>query len=278
MAASAPFLSQPSQASLTHTPPKRTSIKSLAELPGLTSIPPIYIFPTNANDQPFSDAKESIPTIDFSHLTSNNPDERSKVLQELGDACQDWGFFMVINHGVPESMMQAIIEACRGFFELTEEEKQEFEGKHMLDPISCGTSSNVSVDKVLFWRDFLKVFQHPEFHSPNKPAAFRIQHKSPASSKNNSKRNIGEFGILSNGKYKSVLHRAVVNNKDTRISIAMPHGPALNAVVAPASKLQDHENNPPAYKAMKYKDYLELQQSSKLDGKSCLERIQDRTV
>ncbi|WRX15632.1 Non-hem dioxygenase N-terminal domain - like 7 [Theobroma cacao] len=231
MAASAPFLSQPSQTSLTHTPPKRTSIKSLAELPGLTSIPPIYIFPTNANDQPFSDAKESIPTIDFSHLTSNNPDERSKVLQELGEACQDWGFFMVINHGVPESMMKAIIEACRGFFELTEEEKQEFEGKHVLDPIRCGTSFNVSVDK-----------------------------------------------ILSNGKYKSVLHRAVVNNKDTRISIAMPHGPALNAVVAPASKLQDHENNPPAYKAMKYKDYLELQQSSKLDGKSCLERIQDRTV
>ncbi|KAK6253303.1 hypothetical protein QUC31_015023 [Theobroma cacao] len=274
MAASAPFLSQPSQASLTHTPPKRTSIKSLAELPGLTSIPPIYIFPTNANDQPFSDAKESIPTIDFSHLTSNNPDERSKVLQELGDACQDWGFFMVINHGVPESMMQAIIEACRGFFELTEEEKQEFEGKHMLDPISCGTSSNVSVDKVLFWRDFLKVFQHPEFHSPNKPAAF----SEIALEFSTRVRQVARIIILSNGKYKSVLHRAVVNNKDTRISIAMPHGPALNAVVAPASKLLDHENNPPAYKAMKYKDYLELQQSSKLDGKSCLERIQDRTI
>ncbi|EOX98715.1 2-oxoglutarate and Fe(II)-dependent oxygenase superfamily protein, putative [Theobroma cacao] len=366
MAASAPFLSQPSQAFLTHTPPKRTSIKSLAELPGLTSIPPIYIFPTNANDQPFSDAKESIPTIDFSHLTSNNPDERSKVLQELGDACLDWGFFMVINHGVPESMMQAIIEACRGFFELTEEEKQEFEGKHMLDPISCGTSSNVSADKVLFWRDFLKVFQHPEFHSPNKPAAFseialefstrvrqvariivrgiseslglegnyidealnledglqflaanfyppcpqpelalglpphsdhglltlliqneimglQVQHKGEWINvnpiPNSFLANVGDhIEILSNGKYKSVLHRAVVNNKDTRISIAMPHGPALNAVVAPASKLLDHENNPPAYKAMKYKDYLELQQSSKLDGKSCLERIQDRTI
>ncbi|XP_021284391.1 protein DMR6-LIKE OXYGENASE 2-like [Herrania umbratica] len=366
MAASAPFLSQPSQASLTYTPPKLTSIKSLAELPGLTSIPPIYTFPTNPNDQSFSAAKESIPTIDFSQLTSNNPEERSKVIQELGEACQDWGFFTVINHGVPESMMKAIIEACRGFFELTEEEKQQFEGKHVLDPIRCGTSFNVSVDKVLFWRDFLKVFQHPEFHSPNKPAAFseialefskrvrqlariivrgiseslgleenyidkalnledglqvlaanfyppcpqpelalglpphsdhrlltlliqneirglQVQHKGKWINvnpiPNSFLANVGDqIEILSNGKYKSVLHRAVVNNKDTRISIAMPHGPALNAVVAPASKLLDHENNPPEYKAMKYKDYLELQQSSKLDGKSCLERLQDKTV
>ena len=83
--------------------------------------------------------------------------------------------------------------------------------------------------------------------------------------------------IVSNGKYKSVLHRAVVN-KDTRISIAMPLGPALDAVVSPASKLLEDGSNPPAYKAMRYKEYLEFQQSSKLDGKSCLERIRNQTI
>ena len=95
MAAISPFVSQPSQASITHPPPKLTSIKALAESPGLSSIPSIYTFLTDPNDQALSDTKESIPIIDFSLLTSSIPDERSKMIQELGKACQDWGFFMV---------------------------------------------------------------------------------------------------------------------------------------------------------------------------------------
>ncbi|OMO85204.1 hypothetical protein CCACVL1_10364 [Corchorus capsularis] len=179
MAATSPSLSQHSQSSLTDSPRKLTSIKAVAaELHGLTSIPSVYSFqtvPNIVNDEALSVSEaddESIPTIDFSLLTSSNPEERSKVIQDLAKACQDWGFFMVTNHGVPESMMKAMIEACAAFFELPEEEKQEFEGKHVLDPIRCGTSFNASVDKVLFWRDFLKIFLHPHFHAPTKPSRF----------------------------------------------------------------------------------------------------------
>ena len=79
----------------------------------------------------------------------------------------------MINHGVPESLMEAMIEGIRGFFNLTDEEKREFEGKNLLDPIRCGTSFNTSIDKVFYWRDYLKVVVHPEFHFPNKPAGLR---------------------------------------------------------------------------------------------------------
>lgn len=79
----------------------------------------------------------------------------------------------MINHGVPESLMNSMIDTCKRFFNLTEEEKRQFEGKHVLDPIRYGTSFNTSVDKVFFWRDFLKVFVHPQFYSPTKPSEFR---------------------------------------------------------------------------------------------------------
>lgn len=69
--------------------------------------------------------------------------------------------------------MERMIDASKRFFDLTEEEKREFSGKHVLDPIRCGTSFNASVEKIFFWRDFLKVIVHPQFHSPNKPAQFR---------------------------------------------------------------------------------------------------------
>lgn len=79
--------------------------------------------------------------------------------------------------------------------------------------------------------------------------------------------------ILSNGKYKSVLHRAVVNGKATRVSIATAHGPPLHRVVAPAPELLHRENQPPAYRGIEYKEYLELQQSGPLNGKSCLSHL-----
>lgn len=75
----------------------------------------------------------------------------------------------VVNHGVDERLMEGVIDWCDEFFNLREEEKQEYEGKDVFDPIRCGTSFNTSKEKVFYWRDFVKIFVHPDFHSPNKP-------------------------------------------------------------------------------------------------------------
>ncbi|KAK6945780.1 Isopenicillin N synthase-like, Fe(2+) 2OG dioxygenase domain [Dillenia turbinata] len=82
-----------------------------------------------------------------------------------------------------------------------------------------------------------------------------------------------QLEILSNGKYKSNVHRATVNNKATRVSIAVANGPSLEDIVGPAPELIDNESNPPRYMPMKYKDYMELQQSNRLDGKTCLDHV-----
>ncbi|XP_077243340.1 flavanone 3-dioxygenase 2-like isoform X2 [Tasmannia lanceolata] len=85
--------------------------------------------------------------------------------------------------------------------------------------------------------------------------------------------NIGDYlEILSNGRYKSVEHRAMVNEKRTRISIAVGHGPELAAMVAPASQLVE-ENGGPKYRPITYRDYMRCQQSSVSRGKSPLEAI-----
>ncbi|MFQ6657267.1 hypothetical protein Gotur_027013 [Gossypium turneri] len=343
MAAIAPIGPQLSQPSLSQPPPpKLTTVKALSESPGLSSIPSIYTFPKQPNHEPVSDTKEPIPTIDFSLLISSNPDERSKTIRELGKACRDWGFFMVTNHGMPERMMKAMIEVCREFFELTEEEKGECEGKHVLDPIRYGTSFNPSVDKILeialeyskrtraVMKEIVRGISEslgledkyiekasnlenclqimianlyppcpqPELamglpaHSDhglltlliqNDTVGLQVLHKDKWVNihpiPNSFLANIGDhIEILSHGKYKSVLHRAVVNDRDVRISIALAHGPAADAAVSPAPMLLEDGQNPLAYRAMKYKEYVELQQSNKLDGKSCLEHIRNRGI
>ncbi|CAL5417850.1 unnamed protein product [Camellia sinensis] len=474
-----------------------------------SAIPSKFIIASSSQeDDTVLSQEEAIPTIDFSLLTSGDPDQRSKVIQDIGNACRDWGFFMVINHGVQEKLMDDMVKASKSFFDMSEEEKGEYNGKQLFDPIRSGTSFNVLDDKSLFWRDYLKVHVHPHVNSPNKPACYRLLEHSVAAftrvldeasvvllfrdkvylhpdknryiqsaggpgtgsdigliarnvppaillrflrehrsewadnsidaylaaavkvgpcilpraragsfggqvilplahtieheelleviklegvghypedaimprvtcfSCNDMKKEISqeyckrardvasellkgismslgleenyidkamevEFGsqllvvnfyppcpqpelaigmpphsdhglltlliqnqlgglqvlhngkwvpinplpnsilvntgdhmeILTNGKYKSVVHRAMVNNKANRISIATSHGPPLDKVVSPAQELVDTDFHPIAYHGITYRGYLELQQSNELNGKSCLDRI-----
>ena len=61
--------------------------------------------------------------------------------------------------------------------------------------------------------------------------------------------------ILSNGKYRSVLHRATVNKEMTRMSWPVFLEPPPELAIGPLSKLINEEN-PPKYKEKKYCDYV----------------------
>lgn len=68
--------------------------------------------------------------------------------------------------------------------------------------------------------------------------------------------NIGnQLQIISNGKLRSLEHRAVTNKERGRISIASFINPSPNCIVEPAKVLVD-EMNPPLYKPALYKDFV----------------------
>ncbi|KAH9656317.1 Fe2OG dioxygenase domain-containing protein [Citrus sinensis] len=70
---------------------------------------------------------EGIPLIDLSPLSSPN-DANTKhiddLVAEIGNACKTWGFFQVINHGVPLEKRQKVEDAMRKFFAQPLEEKR----------------------------------------------------------------------------------------------------------------------------------------------------------
>ncbi|KAK2659640.1 hypothetical protein Ddye_006173 [Dipteronia dyeriana] len=64
-----------------------------------------------------------------------------------------------------------------------------------------------------------------------------------------------QMEILSNGRYKSVLHRTRVNKEKTRMSWPVFLEPPADFQVGPHPKLVN-ENNPAKYKTKKYSDYV----------------------
>ncbi|KAL8138788.1 hypothetical protein V2J09_004789 [Rumex salicifolius] len=68
--------------------------------------------------------------------------------------------------------------------------------------------------------------------------------------------NIGDqLEVLSNGRYKSVVHRVVTNETRERVSLAFFWGPGLNESVGPIASLIDEQHHP-VYRSFLFKDFL----------------------
>jgi isopenicillin N synthase-like dioxygenase len=73
--------------------------------------------------------------------------------------------------------------------------------------------------------------------------------------------------ILSNGRYRSIEHRAVVHPDKGRISAAMFHQPCPRHDNRPLPELVKKGSSRARYKSMKYMDFMKSFFAAKLDGR-----------
>ncbi|XP_011658920.1 protein DMR6-LIKE OXYGENASE 2 isoform X2 [Cucumis sativus] len=69
---------------------------------------------------------DGIPTIDLSPIFNSLPgsDFPHDLVHQIASACTEWGFFLVVNHGVPPEKRHRIEAAAREFFGQSLEEKR----------------------------------------------------------------------------------------------------------------------------------------------------------
>ncbi|KAK1686098.1 hypothetical protein QYE76_046946 [Lolium multiflorum] len=266
-------------------------------------------------------SEDRIPVVDLDVLVNGDAAQRSEAIRHLGRACEEWGFFMVINHGVPASLQGATMDACKEMFCLPAEENAEYMNPTLMAPISLGTSLNSA-----YWRNYVKgnvteyatrtrglmlaltaaisesmglddgriaealnledCFQlvvwnqyppaGPEVglppHTDHGLLALLFQTGVDGLQVQKNGRWIlakpipnsyfviagDQLEIVSNGRYKAALHRAMVHGEQARMSSVCLLGPCLDTVVQPIPELalQGVE-----FRGIKYREYIAHQRT-----------------
>ncbi|GMH30241.1 hypothetical protein Nepgr_032084 [Nepenthes gracilis] len=101
-----------------------------------------------------------LPIIDMARLASDPMDPEE--LQKLHQACKEWGFFYLINHGVSSTMVEEVKREIFGFFNLPIEEKNKFRQQRG-DMNGFGQLFVVSEEQKLDWADMFYMVTLPTY-------------------------------------------------------------------------------------------------------------------
>ncbi|PKU81506.1 S-norcoclaurine synthase 1-like [Dendrobium catenatum] len=340
-------------------------VPNVQELSRSDQIPERYFKPDVDAASMASIDDDELPVIDLMKLLDPELIDREELLR-LGSACKEWGFFQIINHGIPEEVIEKIKDDIKKFFKLPLKEKEaikqipgHFEGYGQMfvhseeqkldwadililaiqplqnrdmrfwptnpstfrDTLETYTSKVARVVDCLYGlmakdlgvdtEEMLNISSSGQlqtvrinFYPPCKQAS-KVLGLSPHSDANaltvllqandvqglqirkNGKWflikpkpgaliiNIGDvMEILTNGRYKSIEHRAIINMEEERLSIATFHLPRDDVVLRPFPELIGSDGE--LYKVITVKEYIREFFSEKLNGKNALESVKLR--
>ncbi|KAK4390790.1 Flavanone 3-dioxygenase [Sesamum angolense] len=129
--------------------------------------------PKVAYDQ-FSD---DIPVISLAGIGESGS-QRAEICRKIVAACEEWGIFQVVDHGVDSKLIDDMTRLAREFFALPAEEKLRFD---MSGGKKGGfiVSSHLQGEAVQDWREIVTYFAYPVkardySRWPDKPAGWRV--------------------------------------------------------------------------------------------------------
>lgn len=153
----------------------KAGVRGLIES-GVTKIPRMFYRDTlNNTEHLVNRSNLSIPVIDLKDIHNNiNHAMRIEVIGQLKNACKDWGFFQVINHGIPINVLDEMINGIRRFHEQDVVERKKFYNRDLTKKIIYYSNIGLYVEKSAIWRDSFGCTMAPNPPKPEElPQVFR---------------------------------------------------------------------------------------------------------
>lgn len=155
----------------------KAGVKGLVDA-GITQVPRIFIHPEVSGSGPSPSLEETrfvFPIIDLENI-NKDPIKHKEIVKKVGDASETWGFFQVINHGIPMSVLDEMLRGARGFFEQDIDVKKKYYHRDYTRRVVYNSNFDLYNPKALAvnWRDSLYSTMGPEPFNPEElPEACR---------------------------------------------------------------------------------------------------------
>ncbi|KAK3043432.1 hypothetical protein RJ639_002011, partial [Escallonia herrerae] len=149
----------------------KAGVKGLVDA-GRNDIPQIFIRPKDelAEELNSSRAPLQVPAIDLSGIERIG--RRNEIVDEIRHASEKWGFFQVVNHEVPVSLLDEMIDAIRMFHEQDLEVKKEFYSRDLNKQVRYNCNFDLYQSRTANWRDTITISMLKNNHlDPNEVPA-----------------------------------------------------------------------------------------------------------
>ncbi|GAU22959.1 hypothetical protein TSUD_326880 [Trifolium subterraneum] len=228
---------------------------------------------------------ENFPIINLENL---NGEKRNATMEKIKDACENWGFFELVNHGIPHDLMDTVERLTKEHYRICMEQRfKELVANKGLEAVQTEV-------KDMDWESTFHLRHLPEsnisevpdltdeYRKAMKEFALKLE-KLAEELLDLLCENLGlekgylkkalygskgpTFGtkVITNGKYKSVEHRVIAQSDGTRMSIASFYNPGSDAVIYPAPTLIEENNE--VYPKFVFEDYMNLYAGLKFQAK-----------
>ncbi|KAL9661026.1 hypothetical protein QQ045_025845 [Rhodiola kirilowii] len=124
----------------------------------------------------YNQFSNDIPVISLAGINEVDG-RRAEICKKIVDACEDWGVFQVVDHGVDPDLVADMTKLAREFFALPPEDKLRFD---MSGGKKGGfiVSSHLAGEAVKDWREIVTYFSYPlsardYSRWPDKPEAWK---------------------------------------------------------------------------------------------------------
>ncbi|CAN1292743.1 2-oxoglutarate-dependent dioxygenase 19 [Linum perenne] len=111
-----------------------------------------------------------VPTIDYLSLFSTDHVKCSAALARLSTACQDYGFFNLVNHGIPDGVIEGALSGIAEFYEQVEVYEK---NKYSKGDPKAKILWDARYHGGYIAREHLKLLARPELHCPPNPPSLR---------------------------------------------------------------------------------------------------------
>ncbi|XP_052169956.1 1-aminocyclopropane-1-carboxylate oxidase homolog 12-like [Diospyros lotus] len=134
----------------------KAGVKGLLDA-GVEKIPSIFIHQPESRAGDTTTGTEQDLQILMIDLKGIHGGGRSETVEEVKEAAREWGFFQIVNHGVPFGVMKGLLEGVRRFHEQPSETKEEFYTREFTKRVTYYSTGTLHINQTAHWRDSLSV-------------------------------------------------------------------------------------------------------------------------